>query len=301
MPASAFVLAAPSGTASGTSVSGSTTPATGNSKTAGKTAASGTGKTAAPAAPVAANFIPVFTDNSGTLGSSAMFQSGSNIGVGTTSPAAALHVNGDTLLVTSGTTAQVQFSGALSTLRFGQDGSGAFFASDTPGKAVRFYTNNGTLNEGLRIDSSSNVGIGTTAPAAKLDVVGNFNLPNTTSGGTTGVIQLGGVPFLHNFGANNTFVGQFAGNTSASLTGTNNTGVGSFALFSNTTGGSNSAFGSSALQSNTTGGFNSAFGLSALQSNTTGASNSAFGQGALLLNTTGASNSAFGFDALVLN
>src|SRR5713101_7257291 len=55
MPASAFVLAAPSGTASGTSVSGSTTPASGNSKTAGKTAASGTGKTAAPAAPVAAN------------------------------------------------------------------------------------------------------------------------------------------------------------------------------------------------------------------------------------------------------
>src|SRR5712691_6714872 len=111
MPASAFVLAAPSGTASGTSVSGSTTPASGNSKTAGKTAASGRGKTAAAAAPIAANFIPVFTDNSGTLGSSAMFQSGSFIGVGTTSPAAALHVNGDTLLVTSGTTAQVQFTG----------------------------------------------------------------------------------------------------------------------------------------------------------------------------------------------
>src|SRR5712691_3728695 len=60
MPASAFVMAAPSSTASGTSVSGSTS---GHSKTAGKMAASG--KAAAPAAPVAANFIPVFLDNAG--------------------------------------------------------------------------------------------------------------------------------------------------------------------------------------------------------------------------------------------
>src|SRR5712691_7174294 len=290
MPASAFVLAAPSGTASGTSVSGSTTPATGNSKTAGKTAASG--KTAAPAAPVAANFIPVFTDNSGTLGSSAMFQSGSNIGIGTTSPAAALHVNGDTLLVTSGTTAQVQFSGALSSARFGQDGSGAFFASDTPGKAVRFYTNNGTLNEGLRITSDSNVGIGTMTPAAKLDVVGNFNLPNTTSGGTTGVIQLGGARFAHNFGLQNTFLGANAGNFT--MSGCCNSASGFQALTNNTTGGFNSAFGVGALQSNTTGIQNSAFGALALNFNTTGVNNSAFGLAALSSNGTGNNNAAFG-------
>jgi hypothetical protein len=157
-----------------------------------------TAKNAVTAATIAANFIPVFTDNTGTLGSSAMFQSGGFIGVGTTTPAAALHVNGNTLLVTSATTAQLQFSGTASEARFGQDGNGAFFASDTPGKAVRFYTNNGTLNEGLRIDSSSNVGIGTSSPVAKLDVVGTGHFTgNTTAVGSVivGATQTGlGIP-----------------------------------------------------------------------------------------------------------
>jgi hypothetical protein len=91
---------------------------------------------------------------------------------------------------------------------------------------VRFLTNNGTLNEWMRITSAGKVGIGTTAPAAKLDVVGNLNatsftgsgaglglvaLPNTTSA-SIGVITLGGMPFLHNFGTNNTFIGSSAGN-----------------------------------------------------------------------------------------
>ena len=189
LPASAFVLAVPSSTASGTSVSGTTTQTT-----AGKTAAGGKAKTSAPATAIAANFIPVFTDNTGTLGSSAMFQSGGFIGVGTTSPAAPLHVNGNTLLVTSATTAQLQFAGVASEARFGQDGNGAFFASDSPGLAVRFYTNNGTLNEGLRIDSSSNVGIGTSSPAAKLDVVGTGRFTgNTTAVGSAivGATQTG--------------------------------------------------------------------------------------------------------------
>ena len=66
--------------------------------------------------------------------------------------------------------------------RLGQDSDGFFFASDTNGKAVRFYTNNGTLNEGLRITSAGNVGIGTTTPAAALDVNGNFNARGTVGG-----------------------------------------------------------------------------------------------------------------------
>jgi hypothetical protein len=162
LPASAFVLAGSSGTASVMNTSGTTTSA--NAKTAGAATA------------IAANFIPVFTDNTGTLGSSAIFQSGTNIGIGTTTPAAALHVNGDTLLVTSATTTQLQFSGTASEARFGEDGNGAFFASDTPGRAVRFYTNNGTLNEGLRVTSAGNVGIGTAVPGQKLEVAGSLKI-----------------------------------------------------------------------------------------------------------------------------
>jgi len=93
LPASAFALAAPSGPVSDTSVSGTTTQTSAKSKTAGKTTASRTAKTSAAAIPPATNFIPVFLDNTGTnLGSSPMFQSGSNIGLGTTTPAASLDV-----------------------------------------------------------------------------------------------------------------------------------------------------------------------------------------------------------------
>jgi hypothetical protein len=96
MPASAFVMAQPSGTvsgAAGASTSATTATATGTtSKTAGKTTASGTAKTAV--ALITANFVPVFTNNTGALANSVMFQSGSNIGIGTTTPAAPLDVNG---------------------------------------------------------------------------------------------------------------------------------------------------------------------------------------------------------------
>jgi len=55
--------------------------------------------------------------------------------------------------------------------RLGQDAGGFFFASDSKGSSVRFLTNNGTLNEWMRINSAGNVGIGTTTAANKLDVV----------------------------------------------------------------------------------------------------------------------------------
>jgi hypothetical protein len=68
--------------------------------------------------------------------------------------------------VTSGTTAQLQVSGTATNGRFGQDSAGTFMASDTSGSALRFLTNNGTLNEWMRIGSTGSVNIGS-AQAAK--------------------------------------------------------------------------------------------------------------------------------------
>jgi hypothetical protein len=69
-------------------------------------------------------------------------------------------VIGDTMKITSGTTAQLQVLGAVTSGRFGQDANGAFVSSDTSGSLLRFLTNNGSLNEWMRIDSGGKVGIG---------------------------------------------------------------------------------------------------------------------------------------------
>ena len=128
---------------------------------------------------------------------------------------------------------------------------------------------------------------------------GNLDLPTTTGSGV-GVITLGGASFAHSFGAQNTFVGQGAGNFSMTGTGYN-TATGSSALSSNTTGPYNSAFGTNSLGSNTAGGLNTATGAVALYSNTQGSSNTADGYGALNMNTTGSYNTAVGGSALQYN
>ncbi len=111
-----------------------------------------------------------------------------NMGIGTTTPAFALDVVGHNAgLRLSGTgTHQVTVTGATSG-RLGQDAGGFFFASDTKGKHVRFLTNNGTLNEWMRVTSAGNVGIGTMTPAAKLDVAGGIN----SSGGDVSTTTAG--------------------------------------------------------------------------------------------------------------
>ncbi len=108
---------------------------------------------------------------------------------------------------------------------------------------------------------------------------GDLNLPATTSA-SNGVINIGGVPFLHGYksGSTNVFVG----------------GAGNFT----TTGKSNEGSGHSVLKMVTSGTFNTGSGESALAANTTGADNAAFGANTLLLNTTGTENTAVGDDAL---
>jgi len=139
--------------------------------------------------------------------------------------------------------------------------------------------------------SSVGVGIGTTSPAATLDVDGTVNAATSFS--------VGGSAFAFGTPTSlNAFVG-FSGNST--MTGRGNTAGGVQALESDTTGGNNTANGSGALASDTTGGDNTAIGLGALSRNTTGDANTASGVTALLSNTTGGNNTADGFYALRLN
>jgi hypothetical protein len=146
-------------------------------------------------------------------------------------------------------------------------------------------------NSNIFQSSSGEIGFGTGAPTAALDVNGAINAAIS--------FNLGGVPFA--FGAlsiSNAFVG-FSGNST--MTGSSNTAAGGQALQSDTTGGNNTAIGTDALASNTTGGDNTAVGVSALASNTAGVQNTASGVSALLSNTKGGLNTADGFYALHLN
>ncbi len=135
------------------------------------------------------------------------------------------------------------------------------------------------------------------AQAQDIDVPGNLTMVDSTA--TEGNILKGAVPFLHNFGSANTFLGSNAGNLT--MEGAGNTAVGAYALSSNTSGGSNTASGANALLSNTIGSSDTAIGAGALGSNTTGSDNTASGHGALNGNTTGVGNTAAGNRALFGN
>jgi hypothetical protein len=141
------------------------------------------------------------------------------------------------------------------------------------GAYVSFFTTpnlSTTIAERLRISDAGNVGIGTAAPASKLDVAGDIN--------TSTQYNIGGarVLFVDTF---NTFVGL------------NQTSAGS----------DNSLFGSGAGGS-TVGTDNSFFGVNAGLENTTGSRNTFIGEVAGEPSVAQSNNStAIGFDAAVSN
>ncbi len=180
--------------------------------------------------------------------------------------------------------------------------------SGTVNQIAKFVTAK-SVGDSAVTEVGGNVGIGTSTPGQKLVVIGNVNagtltlsgnlaLPSTASGGTAGVITLGGSRFAHNFGTNGTFLGLNAGNFT--MTGANNIGVGVGALNNDAAGFSNTAVGTFALSATTTGNSNVAIGPSALTSNTVGFANVGIGDTALFLNT-GNGNVAVGHFALQNN
>lgn len=128
-------------------------------------------------------------------------------------------------------------------------------------------------------------------------ITGNLTLVPSTA--TAGNIMKGTAPFLHDFGTDNTFLGENAGNFA--MSGTENTATGAAALASNISGRFNTATGAGALQNNSIGDANTAVGQNALNANTSGVFNTVVGAGALLFNTTGNANTVSGSRALQRN
>lgn len=124
----------------------------------------------------------------------------------------------------------------------------------------------------------------------------NINIPDSTDVAHGNIVK-NGTTFIHNFGTNNTFVGENSGNFTMSGTG-NNTGVGVNTLAANATGIRNTAIGTDSLAANTAGQLNTAVGSAALGRNSTGDSNTGIGFGALFNTAAGTNNTAVGRSAM---
>ena len=131
---------------------------------------------------------------------------------------------------------------------------------------------------------------------------GNLLMVDTTTGGQSGVIEFGAQTmspyrFIHNYGINNTFVGEVAGNTTT-IVGTDNVGIGYNTLSSLDFGSSNTAIGSGALVSATSALNNVAIGNGALAISVADSDNTAVGINALATINGGIQNTAVGSGAL---
>lgn len=132
--------------------------------------------------------------------------------------------------------------------------------------------------------------------SGQLGATGNIYLPDTNTAGTQGVVSVGGLPFISNYGVYNTFVGQQSGNTT--LTGSSNSSLGAFSLGSLTSGVLNTAIGAGSLSLATTSSGNCAVGQESLWILVSGSGeNVAMGNlaGGQLL--TGSGNVLLGFQA----
>ncbi len=216
------------------------------------------------------------------------FSTNGKVGIGTTSPAARLHIkgtsNGSQLIIDAGASQtnsqpliRLRYSAGFDLMHIHSDDSTNIFIGVHSGEMndTTFLSWDGTRNTfiGCHAGADNSHGWENTA-------VGSFSLANNTSG------------------ALNTAVGYNA--LTSNTTAWSNTAIGNSALEFNTTGQGNTGCGFRPLNQNSTGHYNTALGYQVLFSNN-GDRNSGFGYEALLYNISGAYNTAGGYYSMYQN
>lgn len=120
--------------------------------------------------------IAFATNDGAAVGTRMTISSGGNVGIGTTSPSGALHVNGSPVL----------FQNSAGALRFHQNATANYIQSGvdlTGGSSKDFSIGNMNASSTWMtiLGSSGNMGIGTTAPSEKLEVSGNVKVVSTAT------------------------------------------------------------------------------------------------------------------------
>ena len=116
-----------------------------------------------------------------------------NVGIGTTTPATKLHIAD-----LSSPTIRIEDTTNNRNLQLFHDNNDSYIRSST-GSQLRFQTDGG--NDRMLIDTSGNVGIGTTVPASKLHVKASNSGATTEVNGTL-IVEAGSSPSIQILSAN---------------------------------------------------------------------------------------------------
>lgn len=251
------------------------------------------------------NYIPKWANNTGDFGNSVMYQSGGNIGIGTTTPREQLELTSNIRLpVTTAATGIIYKGDAWFSHTFaGLQGNNTFlgnYAGNFTMGGVNAWDGTANTGIGARTLLSLTTGLENTAVGAQaltFNTIGTDNIAvgdqalyKNTGGGAN--VSIGHLALYENLTGNyNTAVGHAALQYN---TGSVNTALGDEALWRNTSGGANTAVGAETLWTATTGSENTSMGYQSLINQTEADYNTAYGSRALSLLTTGSTNTAFG-------
>ena len=143
-----------------------------------------------------AGYIPYGNGTSALNSSAGLFFDGTNLGIGTSSPAAKLDVQGGRSYFASNSDPFAAY------LRYNNSTAGVFLGSPS---ANAFQISNSVGGAYLNIDSSGNVGIGTSNIGGKFTVDSSNIMPAASGAMNTGVIfQAGGASQALNLGSSTT-------------------------------------------------------------------------------------------------